>query len=816
VEAIRLMLAPAAAPGLRAAAATRISRTAGNLAVGRLVQAALAVGRADHPAERHADQAAELATSGAGPDRPVLTGELAGAMEVPASVGRALRSPARPVEPALRAELEDRFGEDFSAVRMHTGPEAASAASAIGAAAFTSGQDIVFAAGGYAPGTAAGRRMLAHELAHVVQQRTAGPGVLQRAPDASGSEPLVCVAEPEAEAPVCEAVPADQPVAAPLPPVGTLDERVDRFKSLVKITAIHRLMANQQNLAQWKDLVGRVIPAGDLSALGLVQSGGAAPYLELQGIHDPLVREVRANQVIGRFRACTGCHLENYVWGTRQEREALGGREWLTPAEQRRLPGGYRPTPGGTEARVHQLFPNPELAQQAMARARPVLAALGPDGYKVLPGAILADLEIGEFEAVRSDINTAIAGRSRDYGELIERIRAGSIGYEHFAPIIRDLLSSADPEVAREIQDEMDSHEFWSKVETTIIGVLSILALILAIFPPTSPVGLAWLGALEATLATYGAMTAPGMMATGEAYSLSEGTKDVFSRQQQESGGLMVLGGFLNVVMAPVGIASGFARAPAAAFRIGEASVLSLRAGETLQQGRYLVTMAEDGSLVVAVADRPDVLIIVRNGEATAYQITGTGSLRVLESSPIVPGGARPRGGGPPGIPYESPYPHVPQRGEVWCGAACGEMAAGRLGVEVGQEELAAHRLFQDPILIEGTVFRAGGFHTTELATALEEVAPVAKRTWRGFNLQVEATNSPSALQQTMKKWIADTESSVIVRVNKGQHWIVVDDVLADGTIAIRDPGVQRSAVITAEELDDMVPNGEIVASMKD
>ncbi|MEP9358068.1 DUF4157 domain-containing protein [Sphingomonas sp. KR3-1] len=81
------------------------------------------------------------------------------------------RSPGQPLDPAPRALLEQRFQQDFGAVRVHADGHAASAAQAIGARAYTTGQDIVFGRGEYRPGTAEGTRLLAHELAHVVQQR---------------------------------------------------------------------------------------------------------------------------------------------------------------------------------------------------------------------------------------------------------------------------------------------------------------------------------------------------------------------------------------------------------------------------------------------------------------------------------------------------------------------------------------------------------------------------------------------------------------------------------------------------------------------
>lgn len=83
----------------------------------------------------------------------------------------------RPLEAATRSYFEPRFGRRFRDVRVHEGPRAEEAARAVSARAFTLGRDIVFAAGEYVPETPAGRRLLAHELTHVVQQ--------------SGGEPLV-------------------------------------------------------------------------------------------------------------------------------------------------------------------------------------------------------------------------------------------------------------------------------------------------------------------------------------------------------------------------------------------------------------------------------------------------------------------------------------------------------------------------------------------------------------------------------------------------------------------------------------------------
>src|SRR5690348_9227267 len=80
------------------------------------------------------------------------------------------RGPGQPLEPAVREQMEPRFGYDFSRLRVHTDAEAAEAARALRARAFTVGDDIVFGCGEYAPGTLRGRHLLAHELTHVLQQ----------------------------------------------------------------------------------------------------------------------------------------------------------------------------------------------------------------------------------------------------------------------------------------------------------------------------------------------------------------------------------------------------------------------------------------------------------------------------------------------------------------------------------------------------------------------------------------------------------------------------------------------------------------------
>jgi hypothetical protein len=89
----------------------------------------------------------------------------------PSIVQDVLSSPGRSLDSDTRVFMEPRFGHDFSQVRVHTGAQAAKSARAVNALAYTVGKNIVFGTGQYAPNSMEGKRLLAHELTHVVQQK---------------------------------------------------------------------------------------------------------------------------------------------------------------------------------------------------------------------------------------------------------------------------------------------------------------------------------------------------------------------------------------------------------------------------------------------------------------------------------------------------------------------------------------------------------------------------------------------------------------------------------------------------------------------
>ncbi|HXH95278.1 MAG TPA: DUF4157 domain-containing protein [Thermoanaerobaculia bacterium] len=169
-------------------------RRAGNNAVCGIVQAKLRVGGASVPLEEEAERAASTLGGGccaAKPEgeqcdecnvrRKAIAPDQASA-DAPPSVDRALHGSGIPLDDATRTSMESHFDSDLSDVRVHTGGDASRSADEIGAAAYTSGRDIVFSNDGYQPHSGDGRRLLAHELTHVLQQRGRTDRTVRRQP----------------------------------------------------------------------------------------------------------------------------------------------------------------------------------------------------------------------------------------------------------------------------------------------------------------------------------------------------------------------------------------------------------------------------------------------------------------------------------------------------------------------------------------------------------------------------------------------------------------------------------------------------------
>jgi len=145
---------------------------------------ALAIGHPEAACEREADRFADEATGTRLPLANAMKGRAAstalGGSPEPPGIQDLLPKPGRPLDPVARAVLEPRFQFDFGRVRIHHDEAADRAASGLSARAFTLGRHIAFAQGEYAPKTPQGLRLLAHELAHMVQHTDDPYPVLRR------------------------------------------------------------------------------------------------------------------------------------------------------------------------------------------------------------------------------------------------------------------------------------------------------------------------------------------------------------------------------------------------------------------------------------------------------------------------------------------------------------------------------------------------------------------------------------------------------------------------------------------------------------
>jgi hypothetical protein len=225
-----------------------------------------------------------------------------------------LRSPGQALDAATRGYFEPRFRQDLSAVRLHTDRRAAESVRAVGASAYTVGAHIVLGPGRYNPVTEETRRLLAHELAHVVQNRGQGTGAaMQPLVGAPGDAP-----EREAEAAadalmsgrhspsLAPALPAlrrrcSDELGSPLPDCKPSDEGVAGWQFLFKVGCDDLLPGDEGK-------IDKLRPGSQLNIHGFASSDGPAGFNDALSCHRAnriaeLARARRADcPVIGTFK----------------------------------------------------------------------------------------------------------------------------------------------------------------------------------------------------------------------------------------------------------------------------------------------------------------------------------------------------------------------------------------------------------------------------------------------------------------------------------------------------------------------------------
>jgi hypothetical protein len=206
-------------------------------------------------------------------DRPASRGDAGDISErVEAASGGGRPLPAR-----TRRTLEPRFGYDFGDVRVHTGPRADALARALDARAFTRGGDVFFARGEYRPATEAGRRLLAHELTHTIQQGAVDSPLRESrggsaSPDGGGDRPARATTGEQSQ----PATPMPGPPAPGLQRAARPDSP-DGSRQSAEPTTATRPAEREQTWSEWGWETGReVVEWGEETGREAVEAGGEA------------------------------------------------------------------------------------------------------------------------------------------------------------------------------------------------------------------------------------------------------------------------------------------------------------------------------------------------------------------------------------------------------------------------------------------------------------------------------------------------------------------------------------------------------------
>ena len=256
-----------------------------------------------------------------------------------------LRGGGQPLEPATRNYFEPRFGRDFSKVRVHKDQNAADISRSINARAFTKGNDIAFGSGEYQPQSTEGKRLLGHELTHVVQQNGSNTLPLQRVMTCDGVTD-------------CPGRVRGELSRSRSDPHGVRIYQPSRFGILIDNFAIDQasIKSGLHSNPLWRAAVTRFgsTDSGQIEVLGFSDcTGSASRNLSL--------RSERANAIAAILPTAASARVANTSAANPTECIASNlnesGRKKNRSVLIRRLPGSTGPTPPGRPAPIGPVRP---------------------------------------------------------------------------------------------------------------------------------------------------------------------------------------------------------------------------------------------------------------------------------------------------------------------------------------------------------------------------------------------------------------------------------------------------------------------------
>jgi len=381
---------------------------------------------------------------------------------VPAIVDEVLRSTGRPLDRSTRNFFEPKFGHDFSNVRVHSDSRAAESARAVNAQAYTVGRQLVFGDSQYAPDTTAGRRLLAHELTHVIQQKENSAAAFSNSPISSPTDRH----EQEADRAV-ESIEADRPAVAFSPQsTKVLQRKVVVENPKKKIANPTGKGLDQTNAATVADYCGQLCTGEQAK----VDEGTGEVSMSVAFCSEPIL-QIGHEALPGgpapatEAKTATGCTClcdlasSKNVWTIRID----DGQRPHTNFKDDDAATGVKP--GGSGGVVTTISPNsPKVFGSVTTEGKKVdydpwlilghelcghgwLADRGQaESLKVSTTIGRQPFTVDRENALRAE--HALAARSRSFrdpfcGESYERFKAGKVGTETFDPGNMELCTTA-------------------------------------------------------------------------------------------------------------------------------------------------------------------------------------------------------------------------------------------------------------------------------------------------------------------------------------------------------------------------------------
>lgn len=336
-------------------------------------------------------------------------------------------SGGQPLPESVRSFFEPRFGHDFGQVRVHTDAGAAASARGVHALAYTLGRDIVFGAGQYAPASTQGQRLLAHELAHVVQQSggmassrsLSNVPALQRQPEPL-EPPGPPGPEPEVECKF-DFIKRELECCAPVPGVGRVCAP-DPITAKKKIEeALKKLGKTPPQPPSKPNCPGRETPLGTCCPIGEVWTGRKCEPFKLPTEFFCFPPDRRSPD--GKV-----CCEKDKIWGILERRCIPRPQPPVQPPVQPPKPPVTPPTPVPAASEIFFNFNRPALGTTGAATLDKDLSSKGRSNFDDLVKSLKAD----------PTLNVQLIGKASPEGEPEYNLDLGRRRAEMIAQSLED------------------------------------------------------------------------------------------------------------------------------------------------------------------------------------------------------------------------------------------------------------------------------------------------------------------------------------------------------------------------------------------